>query len=192
MTARVQSKLLAVAVCVLAMAAVAARAERISDIHATNYVTDLAGVIDAPTAERINALCAEVERKTRAQMAVVTVRSLDGRPIEDYAVDLFKHLGVGRKDNRGVLLLIAPTERRYRFEVGYGLEPVINDARAGDIGRAMVPSLRQGNYSAAAQLGVQRAAGLIAAERGVTLDNQPAPAAAPRAARSRGRPSAAS
>ena len=166
MTKRVQPKLLALAVCVLA-ATVGLHAEKISDIRASNYLTDLARVIDAPAAERINALCAEVEAKADAQIAVVTVRSLDGRPIEDYAVELFKHLGVGHKDNRGVLLLIAPTERRYRFEVGYSLEPVINDARAGDIGRAMVPSLRQGNYSAATELAVQRTAGLIAADRGV-------------------------
>ena len=66
----------------------------------------------------------------------MTVNSLDGRSREDYAADLYKHLGVGsRKDNRGVLLLLAPKEHQYKIEVGYGLEPVINDARAGDIGR---------------------------------------------------------
>src|SRR5690349_2722589 len=105
-------------------------ADPISNIKPTGYVTDLAGVISPDTKQRLEALATEVEAKTGAQMAVVTVRSLDGRPIEDYAVDLYKHLGVGHKDNRGVLLLVAPTEHRYRFEVGYGLEPVINDARA--------------------------------------------------------------
>ncbi len=157
----------------LALAAVAVRAEN-SDVRATNYLTDLAQVIDGATAQRINALCAEVEQKTGAQIAVVTVQSLEGRPVEDYAVDLYKHLGVGHKDNRGVLLLVAPPERKYRIEVGYGLEPVINDARAGDIGRAMVPNLRQGDYSGAAMLAVRRLAGLIAADRGVTLENNPA------------------
>jgi len=64
-------------------------------------------------------------------MAIVTVQSLDGESVENYAVDLYKQLGVGsKKDNRGVLLLVAPHERKYRIEVGYGLEPVINDARA--------------------------------------------------------------
>src|SRR5512142_3419764 len=159
--------------------AVVALADRIADIHPRNYLTDLAGVVDTSTADRINALCAEVEKKTGAQIAVVTVHSLDGQPIENYAVDLFKHLGVGRKDNRGILLLVAPNDRRYRFEVGYGLEPVINDARAGDVGREMVPLLRQNDYSGALALGAGRVAGLIAADAHVTLEQggqPPAPA----------------
>jgi uncharacterized protein len=142
--------------CVLA-----ATAEKISDIHPTSYVTDLAGVIDSATAARINAYCSQVEQTTGAQIAVVTVRSLEGESVEVYAVDLFKHLGVGKKDNRGVLLLLAPSEKRYRLEVGYGLEPVITDARAGDIGREIVPLLRQNRYSAGLELGVQRLGDLI-------------------------------
>jgi uncharacterized protein len=176
-----QKWLVATTVCVavLAGAAVISSAEKIGDIQPGNYLTDLANVVDAATAKRVNALAAELEKKTGSQIAVVTVNSLEGRPIEDYAVDLFKRLGVGHKDNRGVLLLLAPRDRRYRFEVGYGLEPVINDARAGDIGRAMVPLLRQGNYGAAIQLGVDQTAGLIAADRHITLDHQPRPAEAP-------------
>ncbi|MGB8885464.1 MAG: TPM domain-containing protein [Candidatus Korobacteraceae bacterium] len=157
-----------------------ARAEKISEIQPQGYVTDLAQVIDPATKAKIEALCAEVEQKTGAQIALVTVRSLEGESKEDYAVDLYKHLGVGsKKANRGVLLLIAPTERQYRIEVGYGLEPVINDARAGDIGRAMLPSLRSGDYSAAALMGVSSLAQLIAADKGVKLTGiamrQPAP-----------------
>lgn len=157
-----------------------ARAEKIPDIQPQGYVTDLAHVVDPATKAKIEALCAEVEQKTEAQIAVVTVRSLEGETKEDYAVDLYKHLGVGsKKENRGVLLLIAPTERQYRIEVGYGLEPVINDARAGDIGRAMVPSLRNGDYSAAALLGVSSLAELIAADKGVKLNGMPARQRAP-------------
>jgi len=152
-----------------------ARAEKIPDIRAQGYVTDLAQVIDPATKAKIETLCAEVQQKTDAQIAVVTVRSLEGETKEDYAVDLYKHLGVGsKKENRGVLLLIAPSERQYRIEVGYGLEPVINDARAGDIGRAMLPSLRSGDYSAAALVGVSSLAQLIAADKGVTLNGMPA------------------
>jgi uncharacterized protein len=154
--------------------ALSAPAEKISDIHPVNYVTDLAGVIDASTAARINAVAGDVERKTGAQIAVVTVKSLEDRPIEDYAVDLFKHLGVGHKDDRGVLLLLAPAAHRYRIEVGYGLEPVINDARAGDIGRAMVPLLRQNDYSSAVELASGRLATYIAEASHVTLDQKPA------------------
>ena len=156
--------------------AVLSSADPIANIKPAGYVTDLAGVISSDTTQRLEALATEVEAKTGAQIAVVTVRSLDGRPIEDYAVELFKHLGIGRKDNRGVLLLVAPREHRYRFEVGYGLEPVINDARAGDIGRAMVPLLRANDYSGAIYLGTRRAAELIAADRNVQLTGAPAPA----------------
>jgi uncharacterized protein len=149
-------------------------AEKITDIHPVNYVTDLAGVLDSATAARINAVAGDVERKTGAQIAVVTVNSLEGRPIEDYSVDLYKHLGVGHKDDRGVLLLVAPPERKYRIEVGYGLEPVINDARAGDIGREMVPYLRQGDYNGAIELASGRLATRIADASNVKLDQAPA------------------
>jgi uncharacterized protein len=90
--------------------------------------------------------------------------------VEQYAVDLYKQLGIGSKqDNRGVLLLLSPDEHKYRIEVGYGLEPVINDARAGDAGRAMVPLLRQGDYSNAVLTAAWQLAKYIADERGVTL-----------------------
>ena len=96
-----------------------ASAEKITDIRPQGYVTDLAGVIDANTRARLEALCTEVEQKTGAQIAVVTVKSLNGKSREDYAADLYKSLGVGsKKSNRGVLLLLAPSERQYRIEVG--------------------------------------------------------------------------
>jgi uncharacterized protein len=149
-------------------------AEDIKKIHPSGYVSDLAGVIGAEARTRLETLCAEVEQKTGAQMAIVTVTSLEGESVDNFGVDLFKQLGVGgKKDNRGVLLLVAPNERKYRIEVGYGLEPVINDARAGDAGRAMVPSLRQGDYGKAAEAGAWQIAGYIAADSGVTLSGQP-------------------
>ena len=96
--------------------------EKIADIRPQGYVTDLAQVIDPATKAKLETLCAEVEQKTGAQIAVVTVDSLDGQSREDYAADLYKHLGVGsKKDNRGVLLLVSPKERQYKIEVGYGL-----------------------------------------------------------------------
>ncbi|HLH06636.1 MAG TPA: TPM domain-containing protein [Terriglobales bacterium] len=147
------------------------RAEKIADIHPRGYVTDLAGIIDPDSKQKLEALAYEVEQKTGAQIGVVTVKSLEGESIEEYAVDLYKHLGIGSKKNdRGVLLLIAPPERRYRVEVGYGLEGVITDARAGDVGRSMVPFLRQNNYSAAVTTAVDQLAQLIAADKGVSLN----------------------
>jgi uncharacterized protein len=151
-----------------------APAEKIKDIHPTGYVTDLAHVITPTATARLENLCAELEQKAGAQMAIVTVRSLEGETVEQYGNELFKQLGVGnKKDNRGVLLLVAPLEHKYWTEVGYGLEPVINDARAGDAGRAMVPFFRQSDYSAGIDTGARQLAGYIAADRNVTLTEAP-------------------
>ena len=125
----------------------AVQGEKINDIQPQGYVTDLAGVIDPATRQKIELLATEVQQKTGAQIAVVTVNSMEGETREDYAAELYKHLGIGakRKDN-GVLILIAPKDRQYKIEVGYGLEPVINDARAGDVGA------RHGSRSAQGRL----------------------------------------
>jgi uncharacterized protein len=149
-------------------------AEKIKDIRPTGYVTDLAGVLKPGKRANLEALCTELEQKTGAQMAIVTVHSLEGNTVQQYANDLFKQLGVGnRRDSRGVLLLVAPDEHKYWTEVGYGLEPVINDARAGDAGRLMVPFLKQGDYSSAIQTGAWQLAKYIADEHGVALSGQP-------------------
>jgi uncharacterized protein len=154
--------------------AVRTHAEDIKSIHPTGYVTDLAGVIGAEKIVSLEVLCKELEQKTGAQMAIVTVRSLNGQSVEFYAVDLLRQLGIGsKKDNRGVLLLVAPNDRKYRIEVGYGLEPVINDARAGDTGRAMVPFLRQGDYGDAIETAAWQLAKYIADDSNVTLSGEP-------------------
>jgi uncharacterized protein len=160
--------------CVALSFAQLSRAEDLSKITPSGYVTDLAGALNADTKTKLEALGTELEQKTGAQMAIVTVHSLEGESVENYANDLYKKLGVGgKKDDRGVLLLVSPDERKYRIEVGYGLEPVINDARAGDTGRAMVPFLRSGDYSGAIQTAAWQLAKYIADDRGVTLSGQP-------------------
>jgi len=157
-------------------------ADKIKDIHPTGYVTDLAGVIHADSKARLESLGLELEQKTGAQMAIVTVRSLEGESVEQYANDLYTQLGIGtKKENRGVLLLVAPTDRKSRVEVGYGLEPVINDARAGDTGRLMHSYFLQGNYSGGIEVGAWKLAKFIADDRGVTLSaTAPAQRAPPR------------
>ncbi len=164
-------------VFLLFASAPAVSAEKIKDIHPTAYVTDLAHVITPAATARLENLCTELEQKTGAQMAIVTVRSLEGETVEQYGNELFQQLGVGnKKSDRGVLLLVAPLEHKYWTEVGYGLEPVINDARAGDAGRAMLPFFRQGNYSAGIETGAWQLANYVAADKGVTLTaTAPAP-----------------
>jgi uncharacterized protein len=79
-------------------------------------------------------LARDVERQTTAQLAIVTVTSLEGKTIEQYANELFNQWGIGRRDvNNGVLLLIAPREHQVRIEVGYGLEQLLTDRLCGEI-----------------------------------------------------------
>jgi uncharacterized protein len=146
----------------------------------TNYVSDFAGVLSPGTQASLNALCAQVDRQAHAQIAVVTIKSLDGEPIENFATALEDKWKVGKKGtDRGVLLIIATGDHKYRTEVGYGLEGILPDGRVGDIGRQMVPYLRQDDYNAAATLAVRQMAGIIAADAGVTLNTGPRPAYAP-------------
>src|ERR1039458_9938238 len=79
-------------------------AQPIDSLHATNYVNDFAGILDAATQARLNALCQQVEQKAQAQIAVVTVKSVDGQDEGSYAVALFQKWGIGAKGkDRGVL-----------------------------------------------------------------------------------------
>jgi uncharacterized protein len=144
----------------------------IPQLKPRGYTNDYAGVLSPAAVERADALAAEVERKTGAQMAVVIVKSLDGEPIEDYANTLARRWGIGKKDNRGILLLLAIQDRRDRLEVGYGLEPILPDGKVGSILRDMRVYLRQGNYDAAVQTALSQAAAVIAQSSGVALDGQ--------------------
>lgn len=139
------------------------------------YTNDFAGALSQSAIARTDRLAGEVERKTGAQIAVVVVRTLDGEPIENYANTLARRWGIGRKDNRGVLLLLAIEDRRNRLEVGYGLEPILPDGRVGSILRSLRPHLRQGDYDGAVWLAVGQLAGVIAEASGVTLEDQNLP-----------------
>lgn len=135
---------------------------------------DFAGVLSASSRDQLTALCTEVEQKTQAQIAVVTVKSLGGRTIEDYSIELATRLGIGPKStNRGVLILLAVDDHRYRIEVGYGLEAILPDGKVGGFGREAVPYLRANDYDSALLLMTRRVADVIAADRGVTLTGSP-------------------
>jgi len=157
----------AVSLCALA---VVLRAEPISQLHPSNYVNDFAGVLDASTLAQLNSLCQEVDEKAHAQIAVVTVKSLDGSDVESYAVALFKQWGIGSKStDHGVLILLATQDHRYRIEVGYGLEPILPDGKVGGFGREAVPLLKQDDYNGAVSLMTSRVAEVIAQDAGVQL-----------------------
>ena len=136
----------------------------------TGYINDFAGVLSPSTKQNLEALCTQVDRQANAQIAVVTIKTLENdQTIEEFATELEDKWGVGNKDDRGVLMVLVMTPRRGRIEVGYGLEGVLNDAKVGDIGRSMVPAASQGDYDAAVPLGVRQIASIIAQDAGVTL-----------------------
>jgi uncharacterized protein len=136
------------------------------------YVNDFAGVLSQSGRDQLTALCTEVDQKAHAQIAVVTVKSLDGKPIEDYSIALATQWGIGPKQSSsGVLILLATQDRKDRIEVGYGLEPILPDGKVGGFMREAVPYLQEGNYDAALLLMARRVADVIAQNRGISLTN---------------------
>ena len=114
------------------------------------YVVDAADMVSPGDAERIRQIGAELREKTKAELVVVTVDTLDGTDIESYANEMFRSWGIGdAKQNNGVLLLIAKEDRKFRIEVGYGLEGKITDGYAGSVLDAMKDEFRKENYSPA-------------------------------------------
>ncbi len=159
----------------LAFAGTPLVAEAVKDLaQPTSYVDDLAGVIDPDAKAQMEALGAEVERETHATIEIVTIHSLDGAAIEEFATELENKWKVGPKGtDRGVIMLFAINDHKRRIEVGYGLEGVLNDAKVGDIGRGMVPDLQAGDYGSAILGGERQIAADIAQDAGVTLTPLP-------------------
>ena len=155
---------------ILFLLAIGLHAESVKELKPTGYVNDFAHVIDQSTASQIEDICKQIDDKAHAQIAVVTINTLDGRDIESYAVDLFHQWGIGAKaTNRGVLILYAIRDRRARIEVGYGLEPILPDGKVGGFQREAVPLMRSGDYSQALLLVTVRVADVIASDAGVQI-----------------------
>ena len=135
------------------------------------YVSDFGRVVDPQSKAALEQYCAIVERSTGAQMALVTVPSLQGEPVEDVANTIFRGWGVGQRGkNEGILLLLAVGDRRSRLEVGYGLEPILPDGLDGSVLREMRPALRQGQYGEALTAAAQTIGSAIAKAKNVSLD----------------------
>ncbi|HZT33341.1 MAG TPA: TPM domain-containing protein [Bryobacteraceae bacterium] len=135
------------------------------------YVSDFSGVVDTASKIELGTYCATVERATGAQIALVTIPTLEGEPIEDVANTIFRAWGIGQKgSNEGIMLLLVTGDRRSRLEVGYGLEPYIPDGMAGSILREMRPALRQNQYGEALKAAAQMIGSRIAQAKGVSLD----------------------
>jgi len=135
------------------------------------YVSDFGNVIDANSRDRLNTLCTELDQKTHAQVAIVTIETLGGAPIEKYATSLFNKWGIGHKDdNRGILILLVLSDRKYRIEIGRGFEALFPKERVAGINAEMVPDLKLRHYSQALLRCIRSLATIVAQERGVQLN----------------------
>jgi len=152
----------------------------------TEPVNDFAHVIDAESARELDKRIRSLQATTKDVVVVATVDSYAPyASIEEYAVKLFERAGIGQKgQDNGLLIVLAVKERRVRIEVGYGLEGFITDGFSGDtIRQAMLPEFRNGRYGPGLLAGATRLIQRIAEERGVTLQDVPAPAVATPASR---------
>ncbi len=136
------------------------------------FVNDFAGVISPDARSQMEGFLTSFQRSTGNEVAVVTLPSLDEEPIEDVAVELYKQWGIGKKgQDNGVLFLIAPSERKTRIEVGYGLEGAINDALAGRIlDEAVLPRFREGDMSGGIASGALAIVDTISRKEGLDFD----------------------
>ena len=161
--------LLFIIVSFLALASSSADAAVLPKPSQREYIVDTAGIVSAEDRAQIEKIGEDLREKTKAEIVVVTVATLDGTDIESYANELFRSWGIGdAKQNNGVLLLIAKEDRKFRIEVGYGLEGEITDGRAGEILDKMKPYFRDEKYSEGVLNAYQKLAAYAYHAAGVT------------------------
>ena len=151
------------AALIVACVALGAAAAELTFPPLTGRVVDEAHVLSPQIERRISAKLAAHEKATGQQVVVATVSSLQGQEIEDYGYQLGRAWGIGEKDkNTGAILLVAPTERRVRIEVGYGLEGTLTDVISRDIiENTILPQFRAGNTELGIDYGVNFILGVL-------------------------------
>jgi uncharacterized protein len=124
----------------------------------TGRVVDEVGVLPPPAIDRLTAELAAHEQRTGQQVVVAVVKSLQGRPIEDYGYQLGRAWGIGQKDkNTGAILLVAPAEHKVRIEVGYGLEGDLTDALSSTIiNQTILPRFKKGDLAGGIVVGTEQ------------------------------------
>ena len=122
----------------------------------TGRVVDQANLLDAGQEAGLTQRLEALEKASSRQLVVATVASLEDYPIEDYGYRLGRHWGIGQSEaNNGIILLVAPNERKVRIEVGYGLEPIMTDALSHQIiDERILPRFRDGDYPGGIEAGV--------------------------------------
>jgi len=126
----------------------------------TDWVSDFAHVLSPAAVEEIDRVCTQLDHSNAdTQVAVVTIPSLDGADIAEYATDLSNTWRVGSKGtNRGVLVLLAINDHKWRIAVSRALEGTLTDSKALSIGEKMIPLLRAKNFDGAVKLAVNQIA----------------------------------
>lgn len=140
-------------------------------------INDFAGVIPADEAANMENLSREVLEKTGTSLVVATVETLGDRDINEYANELYKAWGIGKKgEDKGVLILLAIKERKFRIETGYGVEGILPDGLVGEIrDRYALPLLSRGEYGKGLSDTLTAVANVVARNAGVSLTGSPAP-----------------
>jgi uncharacterized protein len=125
--------------------------------YLTGRVNDNAQILSENTRKSLSEILKEHEDKTTNQIVFLSIHSLEGESIEDYANEVFNDWKIGQKDkDNGILIVVVPEERKMRIEVGYGLEGDLPDVLAGRIIRnIMAPSFREGDYDGGVTKGAQ-------------------------------------
>jgi uncharacterized protein len=137
------------------------------------FVNDFAGVLDKSDEQYIQLAAVQLQEATTAQVVVVTIRSLQGEPLENYAYQLFKQWGIGTAEqNNGVLILVAVDDRKSRIEVGYGLEGALPDGKTGRIqDEYMIPYFKENDYGSGIRNGFLAIAQEVYEEYGMEPGN---------------------
>jgi len=142
------------------------------------YVLDEVGLLTESTRSTIIATSQDLQSKTKAQIVVVIVQSMEGQSAETFALDILREWGIGNNDlDNGLLILLAIDERVSRIEVGYGLEGILNDAKTGRFQDTyMLPYYTAGDFDQGILNGYLAFAQEVAKEYNVELDtNNPIP-----------------
>ena len=141
----------------------------------SSYVNDYAGVITEKDKTSMEEVAKEVEEKTGAQIAVLTVKSMEPyASIDEFGMAVAEKWKVGEKGkDTGIIIILAMEERKVRIEVGYGLEGIFNDAKVGRIlDNTIIPYFRGGDFSAGLRRGMFKIADTIGTEMNVELDER--------------------
>ncbi|MFQ5901978.1 MAG: TPM domain-containing protein [Thermodesulfobacteriota bacterium] len=148
MQSRIKTLLLSLSIILCLTVSVSSAKVKIPD-RPFNHVVDLAGIINSNAETNLNRYLLDLEQKTTAQMIVLTIKSLEGGSIDQFSLETAERWKLGRKDrDNGILFLVSLQDRKYRFEIGYGLEGILPDSLVGSIGRDyLVPYFRKGDYS---------------------------------------------